>query len=77
MAEIDELFVRSQVRRCGIGTALLDVAEVSLTDAGCTCVQLQLGTDNRGAQEFYNRRHYAARAGYRLFCKPLAAAAVG
>jgi GNAT superfamily N-acetyltransferase len=77
VAEIDELFVRSQARRHGIGTALLDAAEMSLADAGCTCVQLQLGTDNRGAQDFYHRRHYAARTGYRLLGKPLATASVG
>jgi ribosomal protein S18 acetylase RimI-like enzyme len=77
VAEIDELFVLPQARRHGIGTALLDVAEVSLAGAGCTCVQLQLDTVNRAAHAFYHRRGYAARTGYKLFGKQLAAASVG
>jgi GNAT superfamily N-acetyltransferase len=76
VAEIDELFVLPRARHHGIGTALLDVAERSVADAGCTCIQLQLGTANDGAQAFYQRRGYAARTAYKLLDKELAAASV-
>jgi GNAT superfamily N-acetyltransferase len=71
VAEIDELFVLPQVRRHGVGAALLDAAEVSVAAAGCTCVQLQLGTGNRHARAFYHRQGYSARSGYELFGKRL------
>jgi ribosomal protein S18 acetylase RimI-like enzyme len=76
VAEVDELFVLPRARRHGVGTALLDVAETGLANAGCTCIQLQLGTANGAALAFYRRRGYAARDGYKLFDKELAAAAV-
>jgi ribosomal protein S18 acetylase RimI-like enzyme len=77
VAEIDELFVSPQARRDGIGTALLDVAEASLTARGCTCVQLQLNAANDAAHAFYHRRGYVARANYALLDKKLAAPAIG
>lgn len=70
-AEIDELFVLPHARSRGIGTALLEVAENSLAERGCTCVQLQLGTANRAAHAFYCRRGYAARTAYELLAKQL------
>jgi GNAT superfamily N-acetyltransferase len=73
VAEIDELFVQPQARRGGIGTALLDVAEAALADAGCAGVQLQLAAGNHAAHAFYHRRGYAARAGYGLLDKRLTA----
>jgi ribosomal protein S18 acetylase RimI-like enzyme len=72
IAEIDELFVLPGVRRRGIGAALLDTAEASLAEAGCTYVQLQLGTTNDAARAFYYRRGYASRIGYELLGKHLA-----
>jgi GNAT superfamily N-acetyltransferase len=76
IAEIDELFVLPHARRHGLGTALLDIAEAALADAGCTFVQLQLGAANRTARTFYDRRGYTARAGYELLGKRLAAAGI-
>jgi GNAT superfamily N-acetyltransferase len=76
VAEVDELFVLPRARRHGIGSALLDVAETRLASAGCTRLQLQLGTTNGAALAFYRRRGYAARDGYKLLVKELAAAAV-
>jgi ribosomal protein S18 acetylase RimI-like enzyme len=73
VAEIDEFFVLPQSRRDGVGTALLDVAEASLTERGCTCVQLQLGSANTAGRAFYRRRGYGARANYQLFDKKLTA----
>src|SRR5262249_19707359 len=46
MAEVDEFYVAPAARTCGVGAALLDVAESDLAYAGCVCLQLQLGKDN-------------------------------
>ena len=77
VAEIDELFVSPQGRRNGIGTALLEVAEASLSARGCTRVQLQLSAGNDAARAFYHRRGYGARENYELLDKKLAAPSVG
>jgi len=71
MGEIDELFVLPQQRSCGIGARLLAAAEAELIERGCVRLQLQLSSSNSRAREFYERRGYAARAGYRLLDKPL------
>jgi len=76
VAEIDELYVSPQVRRDGIGTALLDVAEASLAARGCTCVQLQLGAGNDVARAFYQCRGYGGRENYELLDKKLAAPSI-
>jgi len=73
MGEIDEFFVLPEARSQGVGGALLTAAEMGLTARGCVRLQLQLGTMNEAARAFYERRGYAARAGYGLFDKPLAA----
>jgi GNAT superfamily N-acetyltransferase len=71
MAEIDEFFVSPAARTCGVGAALLDVAESDLACTGCVCLQLQLGADNIGAREFYRRHGYREREGYELLDKRL------
>jgi GNAT superfamily N-acetyltransferase len=72
MAEIDELFVTPPARSCGVGARLLAAAEAALAARGCVRLQLQLGVGNSQARGFYERRGYAARAGYQLLDKPLA-----
>ena len=71
IAEIDEFFVAPAARTCGVGAALLDVAESDLACAGCVCLQLQLGKDNFGARAFYRRHGYNERDGYELLDKRL------
>jgi ribosomal protein S18 acetylase RimI-like enzyme len=71
MAEIDEFFVSPAARTYGVGAALLDVAESDLADAGCVCLQLQLGKDNFRARAFYRRHGYNEREGYELLDKRL------
>jgi GNAT superfamily N-acetyltransferase len=71
MAEIDEFFVVPTVRTGGVGAALLDVAEDDLAQAGCVCLQLQLGKDNSRARAFYYRHGYRERDGYELLDKRL------
>jgi len=77
VAEIDELFVAPHAQRRGIGTVLMTAAEAGLADAGCSCIQLQLGAGNDAARAFYRTRGYIARANYELLDKRLADAAVG
>jgi [ribosomal protein S18]-alanine N-acetyltransferase len=71
MGEIDELFVLPEARSQGTGGQLLAAAEALLRQRGCTRLQLQLGTANTHARAFYQRRGYAARAGYDLWDKAL------
>ena len=73
MAEIDEFFVIPCARTHGIGAQLLAVAEPALAARGCVRLQLQLAVGNEPARSFYQRRGFAARAGYELLDKPLSA----
>jgi ribosomal-protein-alanine N-acetyltransferase len=45
-------------RRFGIGSSLLDAAEVGLRAAQCRSVRLETAVDNLGALAFYKRRGY-------------------
>jgi GNAT superfamily N-acetyltransferase len=72
MGEIDEFFVVPEARSRGTGTRLLEAAEAGLREHGCVRLQLQLGTTNARAREFYQRHGYGTRAGYQLWHKPLA-----
>jgi GNAT superfamily N-acetyltransferase len=72
IAEIDEFFVAPAARAYGVGAALLGVAESELANAGCVCLQLQLGKDNYGGRAFYHRHGYQERAGYELLDKRIA-----
>jgi GNAT superfamily N-acetyltransferase len=69
--EIDEFYVVPEARSRGVGAGLLAAAEAALAERGCTRLQLQLGIRNVRARTFYERRGYAARAGYELWDKPL------
>jgi GNAT superfamily N-acetyltransferase len=71
MGEIDEFFVVPEARSLGTGARLLEAAEAALRRRGCVRLQLQLGTTNLRAREFYQRQGYGARAGYQLWDKPL------
>jgi GNAT superfamily N-acetyltransferase len=71
MAEIDEFFVTPAFRRHGIGAALLLEAENALRESGVRRLQLQLGSGNARARDFYAARGYARRAGFELWDKAL------
>lgn len=73
MAEIDELFVRPELRCDGTGSALLVESEREMRSAGLVRVQLQLGVTNDRARGFYERHGYRRRSGYELLDKPLPA----
>jgi GNAT superfamily N-acetyltransferase len=71
MAEIDEFFVTPAFRRHGIGAALLLKAENVLQESGVRWLQLQLGSGNARARDFYAARGYARRSGFELWDKGL------
>jgi GNAT superfamily N-acetyltransferase len=71
MAEIDEFFVTPAFRRQGIGAALLLEAENVLRESGVRRLQLQLGSGNARARDFYAARAYARRSGFELWDKAL------
>jgi GNAT superfamily N-acetyltransferase len=73
MAEIDEFFVSPACRRHGIGAALLLSAENALQESGVRRLQLQLGSGNARARDFYTARGYGRRAGFELWDKALLA----
>jgi GNAT superfamily N-acetyltransferase len=71
MAEIDEFFVTPAFRRRGIGAALLMQAENVLRESGVRRLQLQLGSRNARARDFYAARGYGRRSGFDLWDKAL------
>ena len=71
MAEIDELFVTPPARSAGVGSTLLQTAEVALKQRGCVRIQLELSSDNAAARKFYRRHGYTERDRYELLDKPL------
>jgi GNAT superfamily N-acetyltransferase len=71
MAEIDEFFVTPAFRERGIGAALLLQAENALRASGVRQLQLQLGSENARARDFYVARGYGRRSGFELWDKAL------
>ncbi len=71
MAEIDEFFVAPAFRQRGTGAALLLHAENVLREKGVRRLQLQLGSENARARDFYAARGYGRRAGFELWDKAL------
>jgi GNAT superfamily N-acetyltransferase len=71
MAEIDEFFVAPAFRQQGVGAALLQEAENVLRESGVGRLQLQLGSANARARDFYAARGYGRRAGFELWDKAL------
>src|ERR1700733_7463280 len=69
MGEIDEFFVTPAFRRRGIGAALLMQAENVLRESGVRRLQLQLGSRNARARDFYAARGYGRRSGFDLWDK--------
>jgi len=50
--------VLPDVRRSGVGSALLQAAEDRLRQAGATVVELETAVDNAAAIQFYKRKEY-------------------
>jgi GNAT superfamily N-acetyltransferase len=71
MAEIDEFYVRTELRGGGLGARLLSAAETALGAAGVVRLQLQVGVGNQRGGRFYQRQGFSPRDGYTLLEKPL------
>ncbi|WP_128475907.1 GNAT family N-acetyltransferase [Halorussus pelagicus] len=56
---VQNLYVVSERRSEGVGSALLDAAESELSDAGADAVSLEVMADNADARRFYRRHGYA------------------
>lgn len=52
------LDVRSEARRHGVGSALMEAAESRMADANCRFVRLETAVDNLSALAFYKRQQY-------------------
>jgi ribosomal protein S18 acetylase RimI-like enzyme len=61
-AEVTELFVRPDMRRRGIATALMERATALAEEQGATSLLLLTGFKNEGAQAFYRS------IGYEEYC---------
>lgn len=55
---VENLYVVSERRGEGVGTALLRAAESTLADGGADVVALEVLADNEQAREFYSQRGY-------------------
>jgi ribosomal protein S18 acetylase RimI-like enzyme len=56
---VENLYVKPEARRDGIGSALLDEAEDRLRDNGATAITIEAMADNDAAREFYTAHGYA------------------
>lgn len=59
-AFVDELYVRDEARGHGIGSLLLDAAEVACRAAGVKALHLESGHGNPRATALYERRGFQA-----------------
>ena len=55
---VENLYVRPEHRRKGVGSALLEAGERRLVDAGATVISLEAMADNDAAREFYAAHGY-------------------
>lgn len=51
--------VRSEARKLGVGSALIDAAEKQLRSKGCRQVRLETAVDNSAALAFYKKHGYS------------------
>jgi ribosomal protein S18 acetylase RimI-like enzyme len=70
MAEIDEVFVSTDVRGRRVGTELLAAAERDMAARDLKRLQLQLSPANHAARRFYERHAFQTRS-YEILDKPL------
>jgi GNAT superfamily N-acetyltransferase len=58
---VTELFVREGFRGCGLGSALMNRAEMFCREQGCETVRVEVFAPNQQAHRFYQRLGYADR----------------
>jgi ribosomal protein S18 acetylase RimI-like enzyme len=59
---LNDLYVAEQVRRCGVGVALLEAAAAYARAAGAPRISLETAQDNHAAQALYRRAGWTADA---------------
>ena len=70
-AMVDELFVRSAVRKRGMGADALNHLAMALKEAGIHAMHLEAAGDNDALQRFYARARFKPRDGYVLMSRVL------
>jgi ribosomal protein S18 acetylase RimI-like enzyme len=70
---IEDLYVRPDVRRHGVGVRLLAAARASALERGVRALQVEVGAENEVARRLYDRAGYVDH-GHLLLVLPLAAA---
>lgn len=68
-ASIEDLYVRPEARRRGVGRALLEAADERCAKRGVSYVEVQV--DGEEAEAFYTARGYASEAGIRVLSRSL------
>lgn len=71
IAMLEELYVCSERRGQGIGTAIMDLVEAALSEAHVTEIQINVDEVDVDARRFYERRgfsHHESGQDYRMFC---------
>ena len=70
-AIVDELFIRSAVRKRGMGGEALDGLAKALREGGIRAMHLEARLGDETLQRFYARAHFKARDGYALMSRVL------
>lgn len=70
-ALIEDEALGTALRSKGLGDALLERAEQTARDRGCTNLSLQLGRHNDRARRFYSAHGFTARSAFELLEKHL------
>lgn len=70
-AMVDELFIRSAVRKRGMGGEALDSLAKALKGAGVCALHLEARKDEDRLHKFYARARFQARDGYVLMSRVL------
>ena len=70
-AVVDELFIRSAVRKRGMGGEALDGLAKALKEGGIRALHLEARTDDETLNRFYARARFKARDGYVLMTRTL------
>ena len=70
-AMVDELFIRSAVRKRGMGGEALDGLAKALKEGGIRALHLEARKDDESLQKFYARARFKARDSYVLMSRVL------
>lgn len=70
IASIEDLYVRPEARRRGVGRALLEAVDARCTQRGISYVEVQVEDDD--AENFYAALGYEPEAGVRVLSRSLA-----